>query len=120
MNNSHTVLSFYSRNSTIKRSLFYRLIYDQLHILDPNSPLTMVANLIKPLLVLFLFLVVMENSERQFTSAKSVPNVEVGTPSIMDLQEVEDSRQWQGCKGKGGGCWAYDDCCSRRCIFVCY
>ena len=53
----------------------------------------MVANLTKPLLVVFVFLVVMNNSERQFASAKSVPNVEVGTPSIRGLQEVEDSRQ---------------------------
>merc|ERR1712212_120105 len=89
-------------------------------VLDPIFPLTMVANLMKPLLVLFVFLVVMENSERQFTSAISVPNVEVGTPSIRGQQEVEDSRQWQGCRSKGSGCWAYDDCCSRRCIFVCY
>ena len=125
----HKVLSFHILNFTILqiyfiritlRSLFYTLKYDQLHILDPIFPLTMVANLMKPLLVLFVFLVVMENSERQFTSAISVPNVEVGTPSISGLQEVEDSRQWQGCKAKGSGCWAYDDCCSRRCIFFCY
>ena len=35
----------------------------------------MVANLIKSLLVLFVFLVMMKNSEHQFTTAKSVPDV---------------------------------------------
>ena len=60
----------------------------------------MVANLIKSLLVLFVFLVMMKNSEHQFTTAKSVPDVEVGTPSIRDLQEVEDR-----CKASGSFCW---------------
>ena len=67
----------------------------------------MVANLIKSLLVLFVFLVMMKNSEHQFTTAKSVPDVEVGTPSIRDLQEVEDR-----CKAKGSFCMSSSSCCS--------
>ena len=69
----------------------------------------MVANLIKTLLVLFAFLVVMRNSE-----SKSVPDVEVGSPSIRDLEEVEDRiycATW---------CWYSSSCCSNRCIaFLC-
>ena len=73
----------------------------------------MVANLIKPLLVVFVFLVVMNNSERQYATAKSVPNVEVRTPSTRDLQEVEDR-----CKARNSFCWGSSSCCSRQCIFV--
>ena len=67
----------------------------------------MIANLIKPLLVLVVFLVVMKNSERQFAIAKSVHNVEVGSPSIRGLQEVEDR-----CGKHGDACfWNGSPCC---------
>ena len=65
----------------------------------------MVANLIKTLLVLFVFLILMKNSESQ-----SVPDVEVGSPSIRDLEEVEDRDDcptW---------CWWSSECCSNQCI----
>ena len=74
----------------------------------------MVANLIKSLLVLFVYLAVMKNSDSQFTIAKSVHNVEVGTPSIRDLQEVEDR-----CRPGGSKCESSADassCCSRMCF----
>ena len=72
----------------------------------------MVANLIKSLLVLFVFLVVMKNSERQFAIAKSVRNVEVGAASIRALQEVGDR-----CGGQFETCWDGDGstCCSGYC-----
>ena len=73
----------------------------------------MVANLIKPLLVVFVFLVVMNNSERQFATAKSVPNVEIRTPSTRDPQEVEDR-----CKGYGRACIWSSTCCSGRCTWL--
>ena len=73
----------------------------------------MVANLIKPLLVVFVFLVVMNNSERQFATAKSVPNVEVRTSSTRELQEVEDR-----CKAKYSVCGDNLSCCSRQCYFL--
>merc|ERR1711872_671662 len=83
---------------------------------DPNNinPLTMVANLIKPLFVLFVFLVVTENSEHQFATAKSVPNFEVEPPPIRELQEVEDRCKAGGslCFGTGRGV-----CCSSKCLF---
>ena len=73
----------------------------------------MVANLIKALLVLFVFLVVMNDSERQFAIAKSVHNVDVASPSIRGMQEVEDR-----CKPKGSSCMGggNKDCCSGRCL----
>ena len=73
----------------------------------------MVANLIKPLLVLFVFLVVMKDSERQFAIAKSVHNVDVASPSIRGMQEVEDR-----CKPKGRSCMGggHKVCCSGRCL----
>ena len=70
----------------------------------------MVANLIKSLLVLFVFLVVMKNSEHQFAIAKSVQNVEVGSPSIRGLQEAEDR-----CTGYARFCLWSKDCCSGKC-----
>ena len=76
----------------------------------------MVENLIKPLLILFVFLVVTENSERQFATAKYVPNVEVRTPSIRDLQEPEDRCLEKYFKY----CQANYQCCSGTCVFVCW
>ena len=70
----------------------------------------MVANLIKPLLVLFVYLVVMKNSERQFAIAKSVQNVEVGLPLIRGLQEAEDR-----CQGWYKSCILSSQCCSGKC-----
>ena len=67
----------------------------------------MAANLIKPLIVLFVFFVVMKNSERQFAIAKSVQNFEVGSPSIRGLQEEEDR-----CKPWGSFCVWSSECCS--------
>ena len=67
----------------------------------------MVTNVLKALLVLFVFLVVMKNSERQFAIAKSVQNVEVGLPSIRDLQEAEDRR----CQGWYQSCILSSQCC---------
>ena len=77
----------------------------------------MVANLMKALLVLFVFLVVMKNSDSQFATAKSVHDVEVGTPSIRDLQEVEAR-----CKKGGSPCTSSKSCCSRACFvgFCCW
>ena len=74
----------------------------------------MVANLIKPLLVLFVFLVVMKNSERQFAIAKYVHSVEVASPSIRGMQEVEDRK----CKPSGGWCTWDKTCCGRVCIIA--
>ena len=42
----------------------------------------MVANVMKPLLVLFVFLFVLKNSKRQFAIAKSAHNAIDGSPSI--------------------------------------
>ena len=71
----------------------------------------MVANLIKTLLVLFVFLILMKNSESQ-----SVPDVEVGSPSIRDIREVEDRGTCRDTKA-GGFCWSNSECCSRQCYF---
>ena len=72
----------------------------------------MVTNLLKALLVLFVFLVVMKNSERQFAIAKSVQNVEVGSPSIRGLKEAE----WlYRCLGLHKSCYLHSECCSKKC-----
>ena len=67
----------------------------------------MVANLIKTLLVLFVFLILMKNSESQ-----SVPDVEVGSPSIRGLKEAE----WlYRCLGWHKSCYLHSECCSKKC-----
>ena len=87
----------------------------------------MVANLIKHLLVLFVFLSVMKNSKRQFAIAKSVHNAEVGSPSIGGLQQVEDwvanrdfptpqeLEEHENCTRMGKFCVRSSSCCSKRC-----
>ena len=81
----------------------------------------MVADLVKPLLVLFVFLIVIKDSERQFAIAKSVHNVDVASPSIRGMQVVEDR-----CKPNGSSCMGSSECCSGRCLgefvvqFHCY
>ena len=74
----------------------------------------MVANLIKPLLVLFVFLIVMKNSEHQFAIAKSVHSVEVASPSIRGMQEVEDRK----CTKPGGWCIWSSSCCGYQCFLA--
>ena len=81
----------------------------------------MVANLIKPLLFLFVFLVVMKNAKRQFAIA------EVGSPSIGGLQQVEDwvanrdfptpqeLEEHEDCTRMGKFCFRSSSCCSKKC-----
>ena len=59
-------------------------------------------------------LVVMKKSERHFAIAKSVHSVEVASPSIRGMQEVEDRK----CKPSGGWCTWDKTCCGRVCIIA--
>ena len=70
----------------------------------------MVPNLIKPLLALFLFVVVMKNSEHQFAIAKSVHNIEVGEPLIRAYTPYGRPQ----CKQIGENC-NYGVCCNNCC-----
>ena len=70
----------------------------------------MVANLVKTFLVLFVFLAVIKNYERQFATAKSINNLEVGTSSLRGQQDVEDR-----CKATWERCQWDSECCSTLC-----
>ena len=79
----------------------------------------MTVTKVKTLLALFVFVVLLKDTQCRSAAAKSVENVlDVGSTSIVG--EKEAPAEDRSCYANGHGCWTSASCCSGTCFVVCY